>query len=226
VELSISDGALSAIAHAAVRERSGARGLRRVIDRVLSDPLFVASDRPSVSKCVVDAAAVVGEESPKLFDEKGVPINLRRNRVFLSYSRADQAALNELQIVMAPLVRRKTIDVWFDGDIKPSQKWREEVRTAMASTKVAVLLVSPNFLASRFVVEEELPYFLKVADEEDVKIVWLLLSSCLYEETELRDYQAAHNISRPLDTLSEAERRAVWVEICKNIKLAAEMNSI
>jgi ATP-dependent Clp protease ATP-binding subunit ClpX len=226
VGLSISDDAIAAISRAAVSERSGARGLRRVLERTLSDPLFVASDRTSLKECIIGERAVTGEEAPILLDQAGMPISLRRNRIFLSYSRKDEDALLELRTMLTPLMRNKTIDVWFDGEIKASQKWREEVRKAMASTRVAVLMVSPNFLASKFVVEEELPYFLRVAEEEDVKILWLLLSSCLYEETPLGDYQAAHDLATPLDSLSDSSRRKVLVEVSRNIKTLVDQTSI
>lgn len=226
VNLSVSDEAITAIAGAAVAEKSGARGLRRVLERILSDSLFIASDRKNLKDCIVTERAVTGEETPTLLDHDGMPVNIRRNRVFLSYSRKDEGALGELQTMLTPLVRNKTIDVWFDGDIKPSQKWREEIRKAMASTRVAVLLVSPNFLASKFVIEEELPYFLRVAEEEDVKLLWILLSSCLYEETPLGNYQAAHDIAMPLDSLSESSRRKVLVEISRMIRSLADQNAI
>ena len=38
-----------------------------------------------------------------------------------------------------------------------------------------------------------------------------------YKQTDIAKYQAAHNISKPLNGLSEAERDAVLVQICKQI---------
>ena len=87
--------------------------------------------------------------------------------------------------------------------------------------KVAVLLVSPDFLASDFIAQHELPPLLKAARSNGLIILWVCVSACLYEETEISAYQAAHDISRPLDSLKRAEQNAILVQICQTIKEAA-----
>jgi eukaryotic-like serine/threonine-protein kinase len=143
--------------------------------------------------------------------------------VFLSYSHKDNKRwLDELRTMLAPLVRNGVVDVWWDGKIKPSQEWREEIDGALASARVGVLLVSPNFLASDFIAENELPYLIEAAKKRGVKLIWVLLSACFYEQTPLRDIQAAHEIDRPLDTLGKAKRNAVLKAICQRIAEAAK----
>jgi hypothetical protein len=68
--------------------------------------------------------------------------------------------------MLAPLVRNEIVDVWYDTKIKPSDKWREEIRKAMETASVAVMLVSDNFLASDFINKQELPYFLQGCQSE------------------------------------------------------------
>jgi hypothetical protein len=81
--------------------------------------------------------------------------------------------------------------------------------------------VSQHFLKSRFIAEHELPPLLKAAQDEHVTVFWLCLSSCLYEETEIAGYQAAHDVSRPLDRYTKPERQAILSQICaKLIRLA------
>ena len=82
--------------------------------------------------------------------------------------------------------------------------------------------MSQNFLASRFIAEKELPPLLKAAREEGITVFWIYFSSCLFEQTEIGSYQAAHDISRPLDHLSKSQRQAALSSVCAKLIRAAE----
>ena len=77
VELVLPSKALEAIADVALREHTGARGLRTVIEDLLLDVMFDIPSRPEVRKCVVGAETVLQGERPLLFTEAGLPIELR-----------------------------------------------------------------------------------------------------------------------------------------------------
>lgn len=144
----------------------------------------------------------------------------QRNRIFISYSREDRVWLEKLQTMLKPLVKKGTISVWDDTQVFPGEQWKEEITKALEAANMAVLLVSANFLASDFIAKHELPKLLSAAKQKGLKIIWIYLSSCLYEDTEIADYQAAHDISRPLNSLAEAEQNKVLLQIGKCIKAA------
>ncbi|EDX73137.1 NACHT domain family [Coleofasciculus chthonoplastes PCC 7420] len=149
----------------------------------------------------------------------------KRDQVFISYSHKDKVWLEKLQTMLKPLIRSNKISLWDDTQIKPGAKWRNEITQALAAAKVAVLMVSSNFLASDFIAEQELPPLLNAAEQEGLTIIWVYLSACLYEESEIGDYQAAHDTAEPLDTLEIGAQNQVWRTIGQAIKAAATETS-
>lgn len=163
----------------------------------------------------INPGSSTSTEGPKREQRTG---SSSRDKIFISYSHRDRDWLERLQKMLKPLLRNASITLWDDTRIDPGKKWKDEITRALMSARVAVLLVSGDFLASDFVVEHELPPLLEAAEREGVTILWVYLSHCLYDETELANYQAAHDIALPLESLSTAEQNRVLVQVCKRIK--------
>jgi TOMM system kinase/cyclase fusion protein len=148
-----------------------------------------------------------------------------RDKVFISYSHKDQEWLAQLQTMMKPIVRSGAVLLWADTMIRTGADWREHIQTALTTAKVGVMLVSPNFLASDFVAEVELPALLTAAAEEGLQVCWILVSACLHETSGLSRFQAAHDISRPLDSLTPAELNGTLASIAREINRLANTPS-
>lgn len=68
-ELEFRDDALHAIARKAMERKTGARGLRSIIENVLLDTMFDLPSLENVSKVVIDESVIAGENSPILMYE-------------------------------------------------------------------------------------------------------------------------------------------------------------
>jgi hypothetical protein len=163
------------------------------------------------------------ESSAYQHQQPFMPEPKTRNQVFISYSHQDQQWLTELQKHLKPMIRNHKLAVWNDTNIQPGAEWRKEIEEALAAAKVAVLMVSPNFLASDFINDNELPPLLNTAQAKGLTIIWIPLSFSSYRETEIEKYQAAHPPNQPIDSLSSAEQNRAWVDICKQIKATANL---
>ena len=152
-------------------------------------------------------------------EDEAVPEE-KPGRVFVSYSHMDKAWLEKLKIMYKPLPWGKDATVWDDTLIQPGGEWEKAIGDSLAAAEVAVLLVSPNFLASDFIREKELPRILDAARRKQILVLWVLLAASFYEAVGLQIYQAAHDIKRPLETLGRAQRNKALFEICENISRA------
>ena len=139
-------------------------------------------------------------------------------QVFISYSHKDVEWRERLQVMLTPFARSFTI--WDDTQIAVGEQWRKDIQDALASAKIAVLLVSPDFLASHFINEHELPVILAAAKKKGLRIFWVYLRPCGYKETEIGAYQAAHDTSHPLSALSVTDSEDQLLEICRRITAA------
>ena len=64
VELEFEPAAIRAIAHKAYEKKTGARGLRSILEGIMNDLMFEIPSDDTITKCVITEAAVTGEGSP------------------------------------------------------------------------------------------------------------------------------------------------------------------
>jgi hypothetical protein len=140
-----------------------------------------------------------------------------RHGVFVSYAHTDEVWLERFTVMLQPAVDNADLSVWSDRRINAGANWRSEIEAALRQAKVALLLVSPHFLASQFITKQELPPLLDAAQHEGLTIIWAPVSSCFYTLTPIAKYQAAHNPAQPLDTLTPARRNRAILRICEQV---------
>lgn len=70
VELKFTDAALRAIAKKAKERKSGARGLRSILESIMLDVMFEIPSRSDVKECIIDEGVVTKGEKPLLVYEK------------------------------------------------------------------------------------------------------------------------------------------------------------
>ncbi|MCG7292733.1 ATP-dependent Clp protease ATP-binding subunit ClpX [Corynebacterium afermentans] len=67
-ELTVTDGALGVIADKAAERKTGARGLRAIMEELLVPIMYELPDRENVAEVVVDEAVALGEGEPKYIE--------------------------------------------------------------------------------------------------------------------------------------------------------------
>jgi hypothetical protein len=147
-------------------------------------------------------------------------------RVFVSYSHKDSKWVDELNTFMAPWLRDKRVSLWSDKQIGVGQDWRAQIQNEISQARVAVLLVTKDFLASDFIAKHELSRLLERARAKQLTLVWVAVGHCAYAATELAEFQAANDPARPLDSLRGPQRDKVLTSIARKIADAATMSTL
>ena len=75
--------------------------------------------------------------------------------IFYSYAHEDEALRDELAMHLKILERRGLVESWHDRHITEGDDWKTRVDAALQAADLVLLLVSPDFIASDYIVGEE-----------------------------------------------------------------------
>jgi hypothetical protein len=155
-------------------------------------------------------------------DKEKIEIN-KLKTVFVSYSHRDASYLERLKIHLKPLERKGSIHLWSDTLIQSGEKWKQEIETALVKAAIAVLLISADFLASDFIINNELQPLLKTAEDKGTIIIPIVIKPCRFlREPSIAQFQAINDPLTPLCYMTEYEREDIYEKLSQRIELALE----
>jgi hypothetical protein len=152
-----------------------------------------------------------------------------RTKVFISYAHKDaqigvdanrginQSYFERLRVHLNPLEQEGIIDLWDDTKIQISSLWRRDIEKALSSARVALLLVSGNFLASEFIQRNELPQLLADAKEAGLIVIPIMLSPARLPAI-ISEIQAANSPDRPLTAMDYNQQEELFADLAKYIE--------
>ena len=149
-------------------------------------------------------------------------------KVFISYAHEDEARFKDKFVnMLGGLRRRGIISAWEDREIRPGDNWYQEIQSAMNTCDMAVLLISADFINSRFITEQEVPKLVARRQEEGMRVVPIIIRPCLWDsEPMFNELQALPKDGRPIITFpnTNGEREQAWTDIAKELeKFAVEL---
>lgn len=139
-----------------------------------------------------------------------------RDKIFISYSHKDAPYQLRLRTHLMPFERNKKLKFWVDERINIGDQWRCEIEKALNEALVAILLVSADFLASDFILNNELPPLLEACEREGVRIIPVILKPCAFEMFELSKFQCVNDPKEPVCAMDEAGQEAIWAKLAKS----------
>ena len=140
-----------------------------------------------------------------------------RSKVFIAYCFPEKRWLDRVQAELDPVVGNGRCVVWDERKLKTGVMWKTELPEVLATTKVAMMIVSDLFLESDFVTRAKLPALLEVERKNGLDICWVLASHCLFELAGLKEADAGNRVAAALDGLGSSQRDAEAAAIARKV---------
>lgn len=80
VDLEFTQGALEAIVDKAIERKTGARGLRSIIEEIMRDIMFEVPSEPNVVKCTITKETVLDKKPPELVIDKNAKQKIKNEK--------------------------------------------------------------------------------------------------------------------------------------------------
>jgi internalin A len=137
-------------------------------------------------------------------------------RAFISYSKVDKTLLAAFKKRLSPLIGAKMLTLWDDSDIRPGEEWHPAIQHALGQAEVIFLLLSPDFLDTRYVLENELNIAMRRHESKEAVVIPIKLRKCHWD---LFPFGALQGLPRKDGWIdSDAKPDEVWYEVVDEIK--------
>lgn len=141
---------------------------------------------------------------------------------FVSYSHQDDEFFKDFMQHVTMLHANGYLALWSDKEIGAGDQWRKAIRDAINRAGLAVLLVTPGFIASEFIRFDELPLILLKRRDGRMEVLWIPVVDCDLAGTGLEDVQALCDAGCPLMGMRRSRRATVLKNIVKALRLKIE----
>ena len=139
-----------------------------------------------------------------------------RSKIFIAYCFPEKRWLDRVQAALEPFAEGRCV-VWDERKLNSGITWKTELPEVLATTKVAMMIVSDLFLDSDFIARAKLPALLEKERESGLEICWVLAGQCLFELAGLKESDAGNKVGSAFDGLGLAQRDAAVAEIAKKV---------
>jgi TIR domain/Mechanosensitive ion channel, beta-domain len=167
------------------------------------------------------------ETRPKEIHEKRIellsPVNPRPSNavsVFVSYSHADEGLRNELGKHLSVLERQGIITTWHDRMIGAGTEWEGSIDRHLDHSRVILLLISSDFIHSRYCYDVEMTRALERHDNRQALVIPIILRAVSLKGTPFAKLQALPKDGKPIATWQD--RDLAFVDVTDGLRNAIQ----
>lgn len=134
-------------------------------------------------------------------------------KVFISYSHADEKLKDGVLRHLKPLERLNLISQWNDRRLLAGDDWGQEISAALEAADIVLVLVSIDFLNSRYCYDIELERALERHAKGNCRVVPVILRGCLWQHAPFAKLQALPRDGKPV---------TAWPDLDESLSAVAE----
>ncbi len=175
--------------------------------------------RPSNGPAAVSRSPSQRAKAPQVQSENQAN-GIEPIEVFISYSQEDERSKQQLETHLTMLRREGSIRPWQSQQIEPGQEWEQETAKHIDSAQIILLLVSPSFLASDQLYENEMMRAMERQASGAARVIPIIIRSVDLGQTAFNKLQALPRNGKPVDTWRNADE--VWSSIAQEIRQVCE----
>lgn len=136
--------------------------------------------------------------------------------VFFSYSHVDEDLRDKLEVHLTMLKREGIIETWHDRRLKPGDAFDAGIMGELERADVILLLVSPDFLASKYCYEDEMGRALERNAEGTARVIPVILRHCDWMSSPFGRLQAVPRNGRPIKAWPDIDE--AFLDVTKQIR--------
>ncbi len=140
--------------------------------------------------------------------------------VFISYAHEDEALLQQLHTHLSPLTRQGLIATWYDRELVAGTDWAGEIDAHLEQASIILLLVSADFIASRYCYEVEMTRALERHEAGQARVIPIALRPADWKGMPFASLHALPTDARAITTWTNQD--AAFVDVAAGIRRAIE----
>lgn len=140
--------------------------------------------------------------------------------LFFSYSHKDEELRNELETHLALLKRQGVIASWHDRRITAGNDLNQAISSELESSRIIMLLVSAQFLASDYCYEKEMKRALEKHENGTAVVIPVILHPCDWHSAPFGHLRATPTDGKPVSMY--ANQHEAFAIIAKDVREAAK----
>jgi small GTP-binding protein len=152
----------------------------------------------------------------------------RAKRVFISYAQEDLPHLETLKAQLSVFERNKTLQLWYDREMKAGEEWDKSIQAQLQSADVILLLISADYfkVEKNYIWNNEMPSIIRRCNEKVSLVIPIIVRDCLWQEdkwlSQLQAVTAIGGRNKRIPLLSATNQDEAFANAASQIKKAID----